>query len=89
MTDKVESPEKESTESSETKESKKQQGENVSLSSFFAIKSGMTTVFDKDGKHVPVTVVKLIPNVITQVKTSEKMDIQLTKLAMEKKESHY
>ena len=44
----------------------------LNLSAFFGLKAGMTRIFDEDGRHVPVTVVKLIPNVISQVKTSEK-----------------
>lgn len=45
---------------------------NVALSEFFGIKAGMTRIFDKNGDHVPVSVIKLIPNVISQVKTQEK-----------------
>jgi large subunit ribosomal protein L3 len=44
----------------------------VSLPAFYGIKAGMTRIFDSNGNHVPVTVVKLIPNVISQVKTAEK-----------------
>jgi large subunit ribosomal protein L3 len=44
----------------------------VSLPAFYGIKAGMTRIFDQNGNHVPVTVVKLIPNVISQVKTAEK-----------------
>ncbi len=44
---------------------------SVNLSTFYGVKAGMTRIFDKDGNHVPVTVVKLIPNVITQVKTTQ------------------
>jgi large subunit ribosomal protein L3 len=44
----------------------------VALSEFFGIKAGMTRIFDKNGEHVPVSVIKLIPNVISQVKTNEK-----------------
>ncbi len=44
----------------------------VSLPAFYGIKAGMTRIFDTNGNHVPVTVVKLIPNVISQVKTAEK-----------------
>ncbi|MFZ4712764.1 MAG: 50S ribosomal protein L3 [Bacteriovoracaceae bacterium] len=44
----------------------------VALSEFFGIKAGMTRIFDKNGDHVPVSVIKLIPNVISQVKTKEK-----------------
>ncbi len=43
----------------------------VSLPAIYAKKAGMTRIFDETGKHVPVTVVKLIPNVISQVKTKE------------------
>jgi large subunit ribosomal protein L3 len=44
----------------------------VSLPAFYGVKAGMTRIFDQNGNHVPVTVVKLIPNVISQVKTTEK-----------------
>ncbi len=44
----------------------------VSLPAFYGIKAGMTRIFDTNGNHVPVSVVKLIPNVISQVKTAEK-----------------
>lgn len=44
----------------------------VSLPAVYGLKAGMTRIFDESGKHVPVTVVKLIPNVISQVKTIEK-----------------
>lgn len=45
---------------------------NVDLSAFYAIKAGMTRIFDEAGNHIPVTVIKLIPNVVTQVKTMDK-----------------
>ena len=35
-------------------------------------KIGMTQVFATDGKLVPVTVVEVEPNVVTQIKTKEK-----------------
>ena len=44
----------------------------VSLPAIYGMKAGMTRIFDESGNHVPVTVVKLIPNVISQVKTTEK-----------------
>lgn len=44
----------------------------VELSSFYGIKAGMTRIFDDAGNHVPVTVIKLEPNYITQVKTQDK-----------------
>lgn len=43
----------------------------VSLPAVYAQKAGMTRIFDESGKHIPVTVVKLIPNFISQVKTKE------------------
>jgi len=44
----------------------------IALNAVFGVKAGMTRVFDENGNHVPVTVVKIIPNHITQVKTNEK-----------------
>jgi large subunit ribosomal protein L3 len=44
----------------------------VSLSAFYGVKAGMTRIFDEAGNHVPVTVIKLVPNVVTQVKTQDK-----------------
>lgn len=44
----------------------------VELSSFYGIKAGMTRIFDEEGNHIPVTVIKLETNYITQVKTEEK-----------------
>lgn len=41
----------------------------VPLNAFYGVKAGMTRIFDEAGNHVPVTVIKLIPNHITQVKT--------------------
>lgn len=45
---------------------------SVSLPAFYGVKAGMTRIFDEAGNHVPVTVVKLIPNVVSQVKTTDK-----------------
>jgi large subunit ribosomal protein L3 len=42
--------------------------ESLSMSTFFAVKVGMTRVFDEAGRHVPVTVLKLIKNYVSQVK---------------------
>lgn len=44
----------------------------VDLPAFYGVKAGMTRVFDETGNHVPVTVIKLVPNVISQVKTKER-----------------
>ncbi len=53
----------------------------VSLSTFVGVKAGMTRVFDSEGNHVPVTVIKLVPNVISQVKTVEKDGYEAYQLA--------
>jgi large subunit ribosomal protein L3 len=60
----------------------------VSLPSIYGIKAGMTRIFDANGNHIPVTVVKLIPNVISQVKTKEKDGYNAYQVAFhEKRES--
>jgi large subunit ribosomal protein L3 len=57
----------------------------VSLPAFFGQKAGMTRIFDESGKHIPVTVVKLIPNVISQVKTKETDGYEAYQVAYYKK----
>lgn len=44
----------------------------INMPTFFGVKAGMTRIFDEQGNHVPVTVIKLVPNKISQVKTKEK-----------------
>lgn len=44
----------------------------VDLPTFYGTKIGMTRVFDNNGNHIPVTVIKLGSNVISQVKTKTK-----------------
>lgn len=54
-------------------------------------KIGMTQVFSKDGKLVPVTVIEVEPNVITQVKTIENDGynaIQLATVTVKEKHSN-
>ena len=57
----------------------------VQLSSFYGQKVGMTRIFDEAGNHVPVSVVKLIPNVISQIKTTEKDGYNAYQLAFYEK----
>ena len=57
----------------------------VELPVFYAQKAGMTRIFDEVGKHIPVTVVKLIPNVISLVRTSEKDGYEAYQLAFGEK----
>ncbi|MCP4912612.1 MAG: 50S ribosomal protein L3 [Oligoflexia bacterium] len=44
----------------------------LALPAFYGVKAGMTRIFDEAGNHVPVTVIKLINNYVSQVKTTEK-----------------
>ena len=44
-------------------------------------KIGMTSVFAKDGKLVPVTVIEVEPNVVSQIKTKEKDGYEAIQLA--------
>lgn len=60
----------EAQESNETTETPK--ASSISLDSIVGVKEGMTRIFDASGTQIPVTVVRLIPNVITQVKTNDK-----------------
>ena len=46
-------------------------------------KIGMTQVFDKSGKLIPVTVIEVEPNVVTQIKTVEKDGYDAVQLATE------
>jgi large subunit ribosomal protein L3 len=60
----------------------------VQLPTFFGVKAGMTRIFDESGTHVPVTVVKLIPNLVSQVKTKAKEGYNAYQVAyFEKRES--
>ena len=53
-----------------TKVSAEGQG-SFDLAVFYGVKAGMTRVFDESGNHVAVTVIKIVPNHVSQVKTSE------------------
>jgi large subunit ribosomal protein L3 len=44
----------------------------IDLPTFYGVKAGMTRIFDEQGNHVPVTVIKLIPNLVTKVRTTDK-----------------
>ena len=48
-------------------------------------KIGMTQVFSKDGKLIPVTVIEVEPNVVTQIKTVEKDGYDAIQLGTETK----
>ena len=44
-------------------------------------KLGMTQVWDENNKLVPVTVVQITPNVVTQVRTTEKDGYEAIQIA--------
>ncbi len=44
-------------------------------------KLGMTQVWDENGKLVPVTVIEVAPNVVTQVRTPEKDGYKAVQIA--------
>lgn len=69
MTEETTSPEVEA--EAPATEEKKEVSTSIDLPVFYGVKAGMTRIFDETGKHVSVTVVKLIPNRIAQVKTKE------------------
>jgi len=69
MTEETTSPEVEA--EAPAAEEKKEVSTAIDLPSFYGVKAGMTRIFDETGNHVPVTVVKLIPNRVAQVKTKE------------------
>lgn len=60
------------TEETQAVESTANSSSSVALNTIYGVKAGMTRIFDESGNHVPVTVIKLIPNKVTQVKTQDK-----------------
>jgi large subunit ribosomal protein L3 len=57
------------------------------MSGLLGKKIGMTSVFDDAGNHLPVTVIEVEPNVITQIKTDDTDGYTAVQLAtIEKKE---
>lgn len=59
------------------------------MKGILGVKVGMTERFTKDGKIIPVTIVEVKPNVITQIKTVEKDGYNAIQLAVvDKKEKN-
>ena len=59
------------------------------MKGILGVKVGMTEKFTKDGKIIPVTIVEVKPNVITQIKTVEKDGYNAIQLAVvDKKEKN-
>ncbi|MCY4643236.1 MAG: 50S ribosomal protein L3 [Bacteriovoracales bacterium] len=67
--------------SGEDKDKAKEEGTQVSLPVCYGVKAGMTRVFDEIGNHVPVTVIKLIPNFISRVRKREKDGLEAYQIA--------
>ncbi len=59
------------------------------MSGLIGKKIGMTSIFDKDGKNVPCTVIEAGPCVVTQVRTMDKDGYEAIQIAYDdKKEKH-
>ncbi len=66
-------PEKESlSEVLQKPSDKKEHSHAVKLKGLYAFKEGMSSVYDKEGKKVPVTVLKYEPMILSQLKTVNK-----------------
>ena len=70
---------------SEETKSSETTADALDLPAFYGVKAGMTRLFDSEGNHIPATVVKLIPNVISQVKTKERDGYEAYQLAYNEK----
>jgi len=55
------------------------------MKGILGIKLGMTSVFEKNGNLIPVTVVKVEPNVVTQIKTKENDGYEAIQLGFDTK----
>ncbi len=76
----VKTVEKSSAVKSLKKPTKTPNGE-VSLNVYYGVKAGMTRIFNEQGQNIPVTVIKLVPNVIAQVKTLKNDGYEAYKVA--------
>ena len=63
---------KEAEAAEETPEETPKEEKSPDLNVCYGLKAGMTRIFDDAGNHVPVTVIKLIPNTVSQVKTKQR-----------------
>lgn len=64
---------------------KNEESKVLDLNCFLGVKEGMTRVYSEDGKSSPVTVVKLVSNVVSQVKTNDKDGYSAYQVAYGKK----
>ena len=61
---------------------------NSSMKQMYGRKVGMTRIFAKDGESIPVTVIEVQPNVITQVKTVENEGYQALQIGLGEQKQH-
>ena len=67
--------EEQTTASAETNEESTQEAtpsKTIALNGMFGFKVGMASVYSEDGKQIPVTVLKVKPWTVTQVKNQDK-----------------
>lgn len=62
-------------------ETKAEAGNEVKLNGLYAQKMGMSSVYDENGELVPVTVLKVEPWIVSQLKTNEKDGYEAVQVA--------
>ena len=60
----------------------------TSMKQIYGRKVGMTRIFAQDGESIPVTVIEVRPNVITQVKTTENDGYQALQIGLGEQKQH-
>lgn len=55
------------------------------MSGLLGKKIGMTSIFDDNGANIPVTVIEVLPNVVTQVKTEDNDGYSSVQVSVEEK----
>jgi large subunit ribosomal protein L3 len=58
------------------------------MSGLIAEKLGMTQVYDKEGNFVPVTVLRVLPNVVTGVRSQDKNGYCAVQMGYDEKKAH-
>lgn len=64
-----------------SKEEKVPERESIKLQGLFAFKMAMTSLYDEQGRRVPVTALKYEPWIVSQIKTKEKEGYSAAQLA--------
>ncbi len=84
MTEETKAAEAQSSESSGADNSQPT-NQAVQLNSFYGQKAGMTQIYDESGNQVPVSVIQLIPNFVSQVRTADKDGYEAYQIAFGEK----